>query len=154
MFDAPLDALYVWIGLGAVSLAVAGTVLAFPTGTPAGAGAVADAVDAVAASEHDAREEVAVPAEEIRLGPRTIGLRADGRTAHAHVEYGPVTPVRGGDLRAVLEGARPADVFADPDSFAAALDRAQRRDSGWREAPDELRVRRVSWGEVNATLVG
>lgn len=153
MFDAPLDTLYVWIGLGAVSLAVAGTVLAFPTGTPAGAGAVADAVDAVAASEHDAREEVAVPAEEIRLGPRTIGLRADGRTAHAHVEYGPVTPVRDGDLRAVLEGARPADVFGNPDSFAAAIERAQRR-RGWREAPDELRVRRVSWRDVNATLVG
>lgn len=154
VFDAPLDTLYVWAGLGAVSLAVAGTVLAFPTGTPAGASAVADAVDAVAASEYDARDEVAVPADEIRLGPRTIGLRADGRTAHAHLEYGPVTPVRDGDLRAVLDGARPADVFGTPDSFAAALDRARRRDRGWREAPDRLRVRRVSWGEIDATLVG
>ncbi|PSQ57334.1 MAG: hypothetical protein BRD23_08550 [Halobacteriales archaeon SW_9_67_25] len=154
MFDAPLDTLYVWIGLGAVSLAVAGTVMAFPTGSPAGATAVADAVNTVAASEYDAREEVAVPAEEIRLGPRTIGLRADGRTAHAHFEYGPVTPVRDGDLRTVLDGARPADVFADPASFAAAIDSAQRRDRGWREAPEGLRVRRVSWGEVDATLVG
>jgi hypothetical protein len=154
VFDAPLDTLYVWIGLGAVSLAVAGTVLAFPTGTPAGASAVADAIDAVAASEYDAREEVAVPADEVRLGPQTIGLRADGRTAHAHVEYGPVTPVRDGDLRAVLDGESPVDLFGSPGSFAAAIDRAQRRDRGWREAPDELRVRRVSWGEVDATLVG
>lgn len=154
VFDAPLDTLYVWVGLGAVSLAVAGTVLAFPTGSPAGARAVADAVDSVAASEYDAREAVAVPAEEIRLGPQTLGLRADGRPAHAHIEYGPVTPVRDGKLRAILDGERPAEVFADPDSFGVAIDRAQRRDSGWREAPDELRVRRVSWGEVNATLVG
>lgn len=154
MFDAPLDTLYVWIGLGAVSVAAVGTVLAFPAGTPAGASAVADAIDVVAASEFDASDEVEVPAEEIRLGPRTIGLRVDGRTAHAHIEYGPVTPVREGKLRTVLGGERPAEVFADADSFATALDRAQRRDRGWREAPDTLQVRRVSWGDVDATLVG
>ncbi len=154
MFDAPLDTVYVWVGLGAVSLAVAGTVLAFPTASPAGAGAVADSVDAVAASEYEARDEIAVPVEEIRLGPHTLGFRADGRTAHARFEYGPVVPVRDGPLRTVLAGTPPEEVFADSGSFDRALARAQRRDRDWRDAPETLHVRRVSWGEVDATLVG
>jgi hypothetical protein len=154
VFDAPLDAWHAWLGMGLVSLAVAGTVLSFPAATPGDAGAVADAVDEVAASEHDARGEVAVPAEEIRLGPLAVGLRADGRTAHARFEYGPVTPVRGGELRPVLAGRPPEAVFADPGALRAAVERAQRRDRAWRDAPRTLRVRRVSWGEVDATLVG
>ena len=154
MFDAPLDAVYVWVGLGAVSLAVAGTVVGFPTASPAGAAAVADSIDRVAASEYEAREAVTVPAEEIRVGPHTVGLRVDGRTTHAHVEYGPVTPVRGESLQRVLAGTHPGEVFADPEAFGATVDRAQRREPSWREAPETLRVRRVSWGEVDATLVG
>ena len=154
MFDAPLDVWYAWLGTGLVSLAVAGTVLAFPAASPGDAGAVADAVDEVAASEYDAREEVAVPAEELRLGPLTVGLRAGGETAHARFEYGPVTPVRDGELRAVLAGRPPDAVFADPGAFRAAVERAQRRDRTWRDAPRTLQVRCVSWGEVDATLVG
>ena len=154
MFDAPLDVWYAWLGTGLVSLAVAGTVLAFPAASPGDAGAVADAVDEVAASEYDACEEVAVPAEELRLGPLTVGLRAGGETAHARFEYGPVTPVRDGELRAVLAGRPPDAVFADPGAFRAAVERAQRRDRTWRDAPRTLQVRCVSWGEVDATLVG
>jgi len=154
VFDAPLDVWYAWLGTGLVSLAVAGTVLAFPAASPGDAGAVADAVDEVAASEYDAREEVAVPAEELRLGPLTVGLRAGGETAHARFEYGPVTPVRDGELRPVLAGTPPETVFADAEAFRATVERAQRRDRTWRDAPQTLRVRRVSWGEVDATLVG
>ncbi|PSQ33526.1 hypothetical protein BRD09_00620 [Halobacteriales archaeon SW_10_68_16] len=154
MFDAPLDTVYVWVGLGAVSLVVAGAVTAFPTASPAGVGAVADSVDRVAASEYEAREEISVPAAEIRIGPHTVGLRADGRTAYTRLEYGPVTPVHDGPLRAVLAGTHPRELFADPEAFRTAIERAQRREPSWREAPDELRVRRVSWGEVDATLVG
>lgn len=153
MFDAPLDTIYVWVGLGAVSLAVAATVLAFPTASPAGAGAVADAVDRIAASEYEATDEVAVPAEKVRLGPLTVALRADGRTARASFEYGPVVPVRDGRLRAVLAGEAPEAAFADREAFERALARAQRRDRGWRNA-QRLRIRRVSWGDVDATLVG
>lgn len=154
MFDAPLDVLYVWIGLGAVSVAVLGIVLAFPTGSPANVGALADAIDAVAASEYQAQDRVRVSADEIRLGPETIGVRTDGGTAHARVEYGPVTPVSDGPLRDVLAGESPKSVFEDVDEFQSAIDRAQRHNHTWREPPDTLRIRRVTWGEVDATLVG
>lgn len=154
MFDAPLDTLYVWVGLGAVSLAVAGTVLSFPTASPAGAGSVADAVDAVAASEFSAREEVEVPGGDIRLGPHTLALRTDGGRAHARFEFGPVTPVRDGTLRAVLSGTPPREAFGNRSAFREAIERAQYRDSGFRDGPDRLIVRRVRWGETSATLVG
>jgi hypothetical protein len=120
VFDAPLDALYAWLGLGTVSLVVAGTVLSFPTASPAAAGPVADAVDAVAASEYSADEDVSVPAGRLRLGPHTLAVRADGGTAHARFVYGPVTPVRDGDLRNVLSGTPPDEVFPDADAFLTA----------------------------------
>jgi len=154
VFDAPLDTVYVWVGLGAVSLAVAGTVLSFPTTSPAAAGAVADAVDTVAASDHEARDGVAVPAGEMRLGPRALALRTPDGTAHARFAYGPVVPVREGPLRQVLLGTPPEDGFDDRTAFRRALERARSRDPVWRETPERLHVRRVSWGEGNGTLVG
>lgn len=154
MFDAPLDAWYAWLGLGAVSLVVAGVVLAFPTAGPPAAGTVADAVDRVSASDHRAREEVALAAAELRLGPRTLALRRDGTTARARFAFGPVTPVRDRNLRHVLDGGHPGDVFADGEAFADALADARRQRPDWRRAPRVLTVRRVSWGEVDATLVG
>lgn len=154
VFDAPLDTLYVWLGLGAVSLVVAGTALSFPTASPAAAGPIADAVDTVAASEYSAREQIEVPAGDVRLGPHSLALRTEGGTAHARFEYGPVTPVRDGGLRAVLGGTPPGDVFADTDAFREAVERAQRRDRGFRTGTDRLTVQRITWGEVRAILVG
>lgn len=154
VFDAPLDTLYVWVGLGAVSLLVAGTVLSFPTASPAAAGSVADAVDTVAASEFGAREDVEVPAGDVRLGPHTLALRTDGGQAHARFEFGPVTPVRDGPLRAVLTGTPPREAFGTRSAFREAIDRAQYRDHGFRDGPRRLIARRVRWGEVSATLVG
>jgi hypothetical protein len=154
VFDAPLDTLYVWLGLGAVSLAVAGAALALPTASPAAAVPVADAVDAVAASEYDTRAEVRVPAGAVRIGPHALAIQTDGGTAHAPFAYGPVTPVRDGSLRRVLSGRPPPAVFRNRARFRAAIERAQDRDPIWREARSSLAVRRVSWGEVDATLVG
>lgn len=154
MFDTPLDVWYVWLALGAVSLAVAGAVLAVPTASPAATVPVADAVDRVAVSEYGAYEEVEVPAGEFRLGTRALAIRTDGGTAHARFEYGPVTPVRDGSLRRVLAGTPPQEVFADAEAFRDAVERARSRERSWREAPTTLRIRRVRWGEVDATLVG
>jgi hypothetical protein len=154
VFDAPLDTLYVWLGLGAVSLAVVGAAVSFPAASPATAAPLADAVDAVAASGYEAREEITVPAGRVRVSPHGLTLRTDGGRAHASFAYGPVTPVRRGDLRAVLSGAPPAAVFPDRGAFRAAIERAQHRDPGWREREAGLTVRRVSWGDVDATLVG
>jgi hypothetical protein len=153
VFDAPPDTLYVWLGLGAVSLAVAGTALSFPAASPVGAAPVADAVDTVAASEYAAREEVQVPAGDVRLEPHAVAVRTDGGTAHERLAYGPVTPVRDGTLRRVLSGQPPSDVFRDAGEFRTALRRARHRDATWRDAAS-LTVRRVSWGGVDATLVG
>jgi hypothetical protein len=88
------------------------------------------------------------------VAPHAITVRTDDGRAHASFAYGPVTPVRNGDLRPVLSGTPPSAVFPDADAFHAAIERAQHREPGWRERRARLTVRRVSWGEVDATLVG
>jgi len=154
MLDPPLDTWYVWLGLGVVSLAVAGIALALPTASPPTATPVADAIDSVASSPHEARTTVDVSAERMRLRSDAIALRSDSGTAHATLAYGPVTPVGDGKLRRVLGGARPEDVFESRAAFADATRAAGNRSGTWREAPDELTVARVQWGDVDATLVG
>nr|WP_225333604.1 hypothetical protein [Halomicrobium urmianum] len=49
MFDVPVDAWYVWLGVAAASVTALGTVAALPSGTPPDAAAAADAIDRVAA---------------------------------------------------------------------------------------------------------
>jgi hypothetical protein len=154
VFDAPLDAVYVWIALGAVSLVVAGTVFALPTASPAAAAAVADAVDSVAASTAEARDEVYVSSGRLRIRPHGLTLRTDGGRAHAQFRYGPVVPAEDGRLRRVLAGRPVAAVFEDSEAFQRAVGRARERAGFWQEAPIELRISRVSWGGVDATLVG
>lgn len=154
MFDAPLDAWYVWLGLGAVSVAVAGTALSLPTAAPPASAPVADAVDTVAASPNEASSSVALSADEIRLSGRTVALRTDGGTARARLAFGPVTPVRRGVLRRVLDGAPPERTLSSQRAFRNALTDARNSSPEWRAAPDRLAVRRVEWGDVHATLVG
>mgnify|MGYP006276807881 CR=1 FL=1 len=154
MLDPPLDTWYVWLGLGVVSVAVAGLALALPTTAPPSARPVADAVDSVASSPHEARRTVDVPADQLRVRPDSIALRSDSATAHAEVAFGPVTPVGHGKLRRVLDGAEPATVFDSESAFETAVRAAQNRTTTWQEAPDELAVARVEWGDVDATLVG
>ncbi|MFB6069608.1 MAG: hypothetical protein ABEJ76_01185 [Halanaeroarchaeum sp.] len=154
MDDVPADAPYVWIALLVVSAAVAGAVLAHPTAPPPDAERVAMAVDRVAATGHVASSTVPLDADRIRLGSTRIALESAGGRAYATVRYGPVAPVRDGDLARVLRGADPADVFASPATFRHALDRAESRRGTWRPAPTELSVRRVQYGEVAGVLVG
>lgn len=154
MLDPPLDTWYVWLGLGGVSIAVAGISLALPTTAPPAATPVADAIDSVASSPHEARTTVDVPAEQIRLRPDAVALRSDAGTSHASLAYGPVTPVGDGRLRRVLGGTPPEAVFDSQEAFAHAARAARNRSGTWREAPDELTVARVQWGDVDATLVG
>jgi len=154
MFDAPLDAWYVWLGVGMVSVAVTGTALALPTTAPPSAAPVADAIDRVASSPNHAYVTVDVVADRVRLTPRTVALSSDGATARARLAFGPVTPVGSGTLREVLSGRPPDSVFASKRAFEATLQRARRTGTEWREPPERLTVRRVHWGGVNATLVG
>ncbi|WP_302080971.1 DUF7283 family protein [Salinibaculum rarum] len=154
MFDPPVEAWYVWLGVGIVSVAATGLALSFPTAPAPSATPVADGIDSVASSPHDARTTVKVPAAKFRLQPKSLALRSDGGTAHAQLAFGPVTPVGDGKLRRVLDGERPRDVFSNQSAFETAIGTAQNRTGSWQEAPDRLTVARVSWGDVDATLVG
>jgi len=154
MFDPPFEAWYVWLGVGIVSVAVTGLALSLPTSSAPSATPVADAVDSVASSPHDARTTVEVPAARLRLRPRSVALRSDGGPARAQLAFGPVTPVGDGKLRRVLDGERPENVFSNQSAFETAIGAAQNRRGTWQEAPDRLAVARVTWGDVDATLVG
>lgn len=154
MFDAPLEAWYVWLGLGMVSVTVAGTALSLPTAAPPTPAPVADSIDAVASSPNEARTTVDISADEIRLRPRTVALRTDGGTARARLAFGPVAPVSDGSLRRVLHGTPPGRVYPSFDAFRDALVDARTTPGEWRSAPETLVVRRVQWGDVDATLVG
>ena len=154
MFDAPVDAWYVWIGLGFASLAVLATTLALGSTAPTGAARVAGVVDEVASSPHRAVETVRLDAREVRLGTSRLALKTGAGVAHATVDFGPVTPVGGGRLGAVLDGRPVSEVFATRGAFERAVERARERAGAWRPAPSRLTVRRVSWGNVDATLVG
>lgn len=154
MFDTPLDAWYVWLGVGMVSVTVAGTALALPTAAPPSAAPVADAIDNVASSPNQAYATVDVVADRVRISPRSVALGGDGGTARARLAFGPVTPVGSGTLGKVLSGHPPDSVFASKRAFNMSLRRARQASNRWRDSPETLTVRRVRWGGVNATLVG
>jgi len=153
VLDTTADTWYTWLGLVATSLAVGGVVAGLPTAVPPDAGGVAAAVDGVAASPYGEHEQVAVPAEAVRLDSRGVALRSDGGTAHARFAQD-ITPARDGRLAAVLRGVPPGRVYRSQSAFAAALREARAAEGRWRPAPDRLTVRRVTWGEVDATLLG
>ena len=61
-------------------------------------------------------------------------------------------PLRADAVR--LSAARIALRRDSPAAFEDTTQQARERDPSWRPAPDPLTVRRVSWGGVDATLVG
>jgi len=154
VLGTPADAWYSWVGLGVASVVVLGVVVGLPAAPPPDPAPVAGTVDAVASSPHQPSERIEVSAAEIRLDPYRIGLRGQGGSAHATIAYGPVTPVDGGPLAAVLAGTAPDAVFEDPEAFRDALEEARAGPRSWQPAPERLRVRRVTWEGVDATLVG
>jgi hypothetical protein len=154
MFDTPVDAWYVWLGLSVASFAVFGVVTSFPTMPAPDAGAVAETVDTVATSEYDTTAGRPLDARSVRIGPRAIGVRNDAGTAHTTLGY-PVVPAQGNaDLVAVLRGAPPTAVFSSPRAFERTVETARSRDPTWRPAGAYLLVRSVSWEGVDVTLVG
>jgi hypothetical protein len=156
MLDVPLDATYYWLGLALASLVVVGVAADLPTQPPPDAPGAANTVDALAASDYPGTATHPVDAESVRLTPRSIGLRTDAGATHAAFAFGPVTPVSGESaLVAVARGVPPEHRFESPEAFAAAAEHARRtaRNATWRNAPDELLVRTVNWGDVHVTLV-
>ena len=154
MFDTPVDGWYTWLGVALAGVTVLGVTLGLPVAPPPTATDIATAVDATATSERDAATTVDVDAEAIRLTPRGVAVRGRGGAARAAFQYGPVVPVDGERLRAVLDGAEPARVFASPAALKTAAIEARTTEPEWRPAPRRLRVRHVTWGGVDVTLVG
>jgi len=155
MFDVPVDSMAVWVGLGLVSLVVFGLAASVPTAPPPDASAVADTVDAVAASPHASTAAQPIAADAVRLSHSRVALRSDGGTAAAVFRFGKVTPVADGTpLDRVLHGRPPSRVFSSAAAFERALRRARQRPARWRPAADRVLVRRVFWRGVRATLVG
>lgn len=154
MFETPIDAWYVWIGLAVASVAVAGIVGALPRTAPPDAAAAADAIDRVAAGEHAATAEHRIDAAAVRLGSRRIALRNDGGTARAAVAFGPVTPApEGSPLERVARGEPPDRVFDSGRTFEEAVLEARTRAATWRPAGDKLVIRAIVRGDRRVTLV-
>jgi hypothetical protein len=157
MFDTAVESTHVWLGLAVVSAGILGLALRVPTAPPPDATGLARTVDSVAASPHEATARHPLDARQIRIGAHRVGLRGPGGDAHASLAYGPVVPAVGSDgdrLRRVLRGIPPERVFGSEATFARALDRSRTTEPSWRSAPERLLVRRVTWGDTNATLVG
>ena len=155
MFDAPLDAWYVWVGLAVVSGTAAGVVTGMTAVPPPDATGAAETVDGVAASEYATTDERLLSnAEAVRVGVDSLSLRGPGGTTHARFGYGPVTPAGGdADLEAVLHGTPPERVFGSPAALERAAAAQRRTDPQWRAA-DRLLVRRVRWEGTDVVLVG
>lgn len=154
MFGVPADTGWVWLGLLVGSAAMFGVITDIHA-TPPDAERVARAVDAVAAGSHSASGSVAIDAESIDLGPRSVSVRGPGGTSHARFDYGPITPVPpDSDLERVLEGHPPRTVFDTPAELEAALEQSASSDGGWRPVETGLTIRRVQYGEVDCVLVG
>lgn len=153
MFEAPIDTLYVWVGLALVATAAAGTAAEFPTTPPPDAGAAAATVDRVATADHPATARHPVDAAAVKLAPTYVALRDGGRTARARFTHA-VTPVRRGTpLWRVLLGVPSDDVFDGPDELRTAANAARPGRARWRRT-DRLLARTVTWGDLDVTLVG
>ncbi len=156
MFDAPVDAWYVWLGVTLASVAVFGVATELPTAPPPDAARAADTVDSVSGCEYTATAEHPLSALEIKLGSHRLGLRGEGGTAHATFANGPVVPVEAvddGRLRNVLAGTPPSAIFDSPAEFRRTTRTAQNRRAVWHRAKSALRIRCVSWEGVDATLI-
>jgi len=153
MFDTNVDTLFVWVAVGAVSVAVLGVVTELPSTAPPDADGLATTVDEVATSPPGSVESRQVAASEWSVTSRQLGLRSDGGTTHATL-LRPVVPAFTGRLAAVLDGENPEVIFDSPASFRRAIDRARTTTEQWRSAPDRVTIRHVAWGESDVTLVG
>lgn len=153
MFDTHVDTLYVWIALGAVSVATLGVVAELPTTAPPDATRAAAAIDEVATSPPGSVVRRDVTADRWRLDDGQLGLRNDGGSGRASVRRSAV-PCTSDRLRAVLDGRAPEQVYGSPVAFQRAVERGETGHETWQPAPDALTVRRVVWEGVDVTLVG
>ena len=153
MFDTNVETAYVWVAVGAVSVAVLGVVTQLPTTAPPDGAAAATTIDEVATGPPGSVATRELHATEWSLTGRQLGLRSEGGTVHETLLQ-PVVPAVNASLVAVLAGERPSTVFDSPSAFRRATETASSDREQWRPAPDRLTARHVAWGGVDVTLVG
>ncbi|WP_277540381.1 DUF7283 family protein [Haloarcula laminariae] len=153
MFETSVDTAYVWVAVGAVSVAVLGVVTQLPTSAPPDGGAAATTIDEVATGPPGSVATRELHASEWSLAGRQLGLRSESGTVHETL-LRPVVPAVSDNLETVLDGRKPSAVFDSPDAFERATERAATGRERWRSAPDRLTARHVAWGGVDVTLVG
>ena len=153
MFETHVDTLYLWVGLGTVSVAVLVVVVGLPTTAPPDATATAATIDEVTTSPPGSVAHRRVVATEWTFDGREIRLRNDGGTATARLIRTAV-PAQTDRLQAVVNGKRPKAVYDSSDTFRRDIRQARTAGDGWRPAPDRLTVRHVAWGGSDVTIVG
>ena len=153
MFETYVDTLYLWVGLGTVSVAVLGVVVGLPTTAPPDATATAATIDEVTTSPPGSVAHRRLVATEWVSTSREIRLRNDGGTATARLVQA-VIPARTDRLQAVVNGERPQAVYESPAAFRRDTRQARTASDGWRPAPDRVTVRHVAWGGTDVTIVG
>lgn len=155
MFDPPLDAPPVLVALAIVAATTFGLATAIAPTPPADATRLAGAVDRVAASPVSTSNQHRTSADAIRITSNRIWTRNDAGDHAATFATGPITPVTPGSrLERVLDGQPPESVFQTRVDFELALKHARDTDGRWHHSPARIRVRRVSWEGIDATLVG
>lgn len=170
MFETPIDAWYVWVGLAAVATATAGVAVGTPTAPPPDADAVAETIESVAGRNSPASATHVVVADAVRIDGDSVSLRNEAGVAHASFAFGPVVTVTDEPLVAVARGEPPETVFESSEAFAEAVRNARQAEPRWQrgeeprgegsrsgEARDgvglRLHVSHVTWGGEDVTLV-
>lgn len=125
-WEAPADAWYVWLAVSIVSLALAGVALGLPTGAPPDASQVANTIERVDGSSHEASGRYAHDAETAVVDGRTIELTNEHGTSYASLDYGVIVPVTESERLANLSRGAAFDEeyrteLADPDVHAGAV---------------------------------
>lgn len=166
-FEAPVDGIYVWLGVALASTLVAGVALSLPTQPPPDAGKVANTVDDVHTSRYAATATIEHEATAVKVGLKSIAMRNDGGVTHATISTGTMTPIasvenesRAEKLARILAGNPPRQVLDGnvTRTLADWQDDIQRRlednSSRWRERDSPLRVRLIPLDSGIILLVG
>jgi hypothetical protein len=156
--EAPADAWYVWLGVAAVSVGLAGIVVGLPSGPPPDAAGLAGTIDRVAATEHTATAATDHDATEVRIGPERLTLRNDEGVAHARISFGQMVHVRAvasehrETLLALLDGTTAVD-DRHRELLAEIVADHPGVPSEWYPAQGRLQVRSVAVGGQTVLLV-
>lgn len=155
MFNPPLDAPPVLVALTFVAAGTLGIATALAPTPPSDATTLAAAVDRVAASHSPIADSHSTGADAVKIESARISTRDDTGEHAAVFATGRVTPVPPDSrLARVLDGTPPAEVFHTPVDLETAARYARKNPPGWQHNPARIRVRHVTWGEIDVTLVG